>query len=65
MKQRKNSSSTYRKEKKVNIMAEYKIYFKDSNIKILSSDNILSIINYLLFELNYNSNDIIKIEKLR
>lgn len=43
-------------------MAKYKIYFKDSNIKILSSDNILSIINYLLFELNYNSNDIIKIE---
>ena len=41
---------------------DYRIYFNDNNIMILSSDNILSIINYLLFEKNYNSNDIIKIE---
>lgn len=41
---------------------DYRIYFNDNNIMILSSDNILSIINYLLFEKNYNSDDIIKIE---
>ena len=46
----------------MNKMRDYRIYFRDSNIKILSSDNILSIINYLLFELNYKSDDIIKIE---
>ena len=45
-------------------MTTYRIYFADSNIKLLASDSILSIVNYLLFELGYNSSDIEKIEKV-
>lgn len=45
-------------------MFEYEISFVDGNKKILAGENILSIVNYLLFECGYNSNEIIDIKML-
>lgn len=45
-------------------MTTYRVYFEDSNIRLFETDNIHTLVSYILFELNYNACEIMKIEKV-
>ena len=40
----------------------YRVFFNDGNIKLYETENWSMLINFLLFDRNYRSNDIYKIE---
>lgn len=42
----------------------YRIYFRDSNQKLFEGENIVSVVNHVVYELNYLAEDIVKIEEV-
>ena len=46
-------------------MKDYRVYFRDGDIKIYSTQyGMFSLITHLVFELNYSQTDFIKIEEI-
>jgi len=55
----------YINKREVINMKDYRVYFRDGDIKIYSTQyGMFSLITHLVFELNYSQTDFIKIEEI-
>lgn len=45
-------------------MWDFKVYFRDGNQRIFSAENIYQVVNHVCFVLNYDAEDIIKVEEV-
>ena len=46
-------------------MKTFRVYFQDGNQKLFEADNIVSVINFVVYELDENAENIIKVEEVR
>lgn len=47
-----------------NIGTDFRVYFRDGNQKLLNAENIVQVVNYLVYEAGFNAADIVKIEEM-
>jgi len=43
---------------------DYRVYFRDGNVKILEGENMYTVLSYLFFECKYAGKDVVKIEEV-
>ena len=46
-------------------MKTFRVYFQDGNRRLFEADNIVSVINFVVYELDENAENIIKVEEVR
>ena len=46
-------------------MKTFRVYFQDGNQRLFEADNIVSVINFVVYELDENAENIIKVEEVR
>lgn len=46
-------------------MKTFRVYFQDGNQRLFEADNIVSVINFVVYELDESAENIIKVEEVR
>lgn len=45
-------------------MKTFRVYFQDGNQRLFEAENIVSVINFVVYELDENAENVVKVEEI-